>query len=59
MVAFLSGMAVVFLVLPLEKFIFTTFPSISIITVILWASVEEIFKYVVAYFSAPRNKEMD
>ena len=59
MVAFLSGMAVVFLVLPLEKFIFTTFPSISIITVILWASVEEIFKYVVAYFSALRNKEMD
>lgn len=59
MVAFLSGMAVVFLVLPLEKFIFTIFPSISIITVFLWASIEEIVKYITSYFSSLRNREMD
>lgn len=59
MVAFLSGMAVVFLVLPLEKFVFTIFSSISIITIFLWAIIEEIVKYITSYFSALRNKEMD
>lgn len=59
MISFLSGMAIVFLVLPLEKFVFLIFPSISIVTVLLWASVEEIVKYITSYFSALRNKEMD
>lgn len=59
MIAFLSGMAVVFLVLPFEKFIFSFFPSISLVTVLLWASTEEIIKYITSYFSALRNKEMN
>lgn len=59
-VVFLCGMASVFLVLPIEKFIFTTFlSSISLLTIILWAGTEEIFKYLVAYFSALKSKDMD
>ncbi len=57
---FLVSMLSVFIVLPIEKFIFSaTFSSISIITILLWASVEEITKYVGAYFTALRKKEMD
>lgn len=59
MAVFLVGMAVVFFVLPLEKFIFSIFSSISITTVLLWAGVEEIVKYVASYFAALRGKEMD
>jgi len=44
---FLVGMVSVFIVLPIEKFIFEfNFLSISIMTVMLWASVEEIIKYI-------------
>ncbi len=59
-IVFLCGMASVFLVLPIEKFIFTaTLPGISLITVLLWAGTEELFKYAVAYWSALKYKEMD
>ena len=59
MVVFLTGMATVFLVLPLEKFAFSIFSSISIITVLLWAGIEEIIKYIASYFAALRGKEMN
>jgi protease PrsW len=59
-VVFIAGMASVFLVLPVEKFIFTaSLSAISIITVLLWASIEEITKYVVAYFTALGNRVAD
>jgi RsiW-degrading membrane proteinase PrsW (M82 family) len=59
-VVFIAGMASVFLVLPLEKFIFTaTLSDISIITILLWASIEEISKFIVAYFMALKNKVAD
>lgn len=56
---FIAGMASVIIVLPLEKFIFTTISSISVITVLLWASIEEISKYIVAYFTALKDKVAD
>jgi len=59
-VVFIAGMASVFLVLPLEKFIFTaTLSDISIITILLWAGIEEISKFIVAYFMALKNKVAD
>ncbi len=60
MLVFLLGMASVFLVLPLEKFVYNIMlGGISITTIILWASIEEIFKYLAAFFGALRGKETD
>jgi len=57
---FIGGMASVFIVLPLERFVFTaTLSSISLITILLWAGIEEISKYIVAYFTALKNKVVD
>lgn len=60
MVVFLLGMVSVFLVLPLEKLSFRIyFGAISSVTMLIWASIEEIFKYLGAYFGALRAKEND
>jgi len=57
---FLVGMVMVFIALPIEKFIYgATLSSISIITIILWASTEEIIKYIGAYLTALKNKVFD
>lgn len=60
MVVFLLGMVSVFIVLPLEKLSFRIyFGAISSVTMLIWASIEEIFKYLGAYFGALRAKEND
>lgn len=60
LIVFLVGMGSVFLVLPLEKFVFlATSSTISLFTIIMWAGIEELAKYVVAYFSALRKKVVD
>lgn len=57
---FLAGMVSVFIVLPVEKFIFDiTLSKISTVTIILWASIEEIFKFITAYLSGLKRREMD
>jgi RsiW-degrading membrane proteinase PrsW (M82 family) len=57
---FIAGMVSVFLVLPLEKFVFTaSLSTVSVVTILLWASIEELSKYVVAYFTALKNKVVD
>lgn len=57
---FLSGMISVFIVLPLEKLVFdSTFTNISLITIILWASIEELVKFSAAYLTALRSKVAD
>ena len=57
---FVGGMASVFVVLPLEKFVFTaSLSAISLLTILLWAGIEEISKYAVAYFTALKNKVVD
>lgn len=54
---FITGMVVVPLVLPFERFIDVNFTGT--IVIILWASIEEIFKYAGAYFAVLKRKEMD
>lgn len=56
---FVGGMASVFLVLPLEKLVFDSIASISLITVLLWASIEELVKFVAAYLTALKSKVAD
>lgn len=57
---FVGGMASVFLVLPLEKAVFDfAFSGLSLVTVILWAGIEEILKFVTAYLTALKNKVTD
>lgn len=60
LIVFLVGMFSVFLVLPIEKFIFSNMISgVSLLTIVLWASTEEIMKYLGAHFSALKNRETD
>ena len=60
LLVFVGGMASVFVVLPLEKFVFTaSLSAISLLTILLWAGIEEISKYAVAYFTALKNKVVD
>lgn len=57
---FLAGMISVILVLPLERFIFSqNFETITFMTIFLWAGLEEVFKYLAAFLTALRRKEMD
>jgi RsiW-degrading membrane proteinase PrsW (M82 family) len=57
---FLAGMVSVFIVLPLEKIVFAAVLStISVVTISLWATIEELTKYLSAYFTSLRKKEMD
>jgi protease PrsW len=57
MLSFVAGMIVVPLVIPFEKYVDTYFAGAMVI--ILWAAIEEIFKYAVAYIAVLRRKEMD
>lgn len=57
---FLSGMLAVIMVLPLERFIFSLVGNnINNLTIALWASAEEIFKFLAVYLVAFRSREMD
>jgi protease PrsW len=61
---FLVSMVSVFIVLPIEKIIYSlvsnnSISNISFVTLLLWASVEEIIKYLSAYFIALKSKIMD
>ena len=57
--AFIAGMIAVPLVIPVQRFVTTDFANISLITIILWALFEEVFKYVASYFAALKNKAND
>ncbi len=57
---FLGGMVSVLAVLPIEKFMFgMALGSLSIFIIFLWAVAEEVFKYLAAYWSALRGKDVD
>jgi len=55
--AFLSGMLSVFLVIPLEKLTGHLFTGTAV--VIIWAGIEEVIKFIVAYIVVLRNKAMN
>jgi len=56
---FIAGMIAVPLVLPLEQFVQRRYALFPFIIILLWAAIEEIFKWAAAYFSALRTKEND
>lgn len=60
MIVFLAGMTTVLFVLPIEKFIYgISMREITFVTIFLWAGTEEIFKFIAAYFTGLKRKEMD
>ncbi len=58
-IVFLLGAISVFLVIPIERFIFDFLGSISPLTIILWAATEEFFKFLAAFLGALISKAND
>jgi len=54
---FLLGMGAVILVLPFQKAVDAFIPGLTLITVFLWVAIEEIFKFVAAYFGGLKSVE--
>lgn len=54
-ISFLAGMLVIPFVLPVEKFVYGAFASTTLVF-ILWAFIEELFKYIAAYFTGISRK---
>jgi RsiW-degrading membrane proteinase PrsW (M82 family) len=57
--SFIGGMAIVPLVIPLERLVVSDFLNISLMTIVLWALIEEVFKYLASYFTALRTRATD
>ncbi len=58
--AFVFGMIAVILVLPLEKLIFKMLgPNLNIEILTAWAVVEEVIKFLAAYFAAIHSRDAD
>lgn len=53
---FLLGMVVVFLAIPLEHIVNLYVPDYTILTLFLWSAIEELVKFVAAYFVALRTR---
>lgn len=57
---FLSGMITVLIVLPFEKLVYNSLGrDVTTLTIFLWALIEELFKYLAAYVSVLKAKELD
>jgi RsiW-degrading membrane proteinase PrsW (M82 family) len=56
---FLAGMSMVVLVLPFQNLVNTLFPGMTLTAFILWAVLEESFKFAAAYFIAIRWRNCD
>src|SRR3989338_6456029 len=54
---FLLGMGAVILVLPLEKAVDTLFPGMTLVAILLWVILEEIFKFTAAFFGGLHSVE--
>jgi RsiW-degrading membrane proteinase PrsW (M82 family) len=57
--AFIAGVVVVPLVLPFQKIVYTFFSHSTLILIILWAAIEEVFKFTAAYLIVLKRKEAD
>lgn len=58
--AFIFGMLAVIIVLPIERFVFDALgPQIKVETLALWAVIEELMKFLAAYWAALRLREAD
>lgn len=56
---FVAGFITVLLVLPFQQLVYKFFHDDIIVMFLLWAVIEELFKYGAAYFAALRNKAVD
>jgi RsiW-degrading membrane proteinase PrsW (M82 family) len=54
--SFLGGMAGVIFVLPLQELVYEILQRQSPLSFTLWAAIEELFKFLLVYFIALRNK---
>jgi RsiW-degrading membrane proteinase PrsW (M82 family) len=54
---FLLGMISVILVLPFQKSVEMLFPGLATLSIVIWASLEEIFKLGAGYFGGLRSAE--
>ncbi len=56
---FLLGMLAVVLVIPFQKIVNDTWPGMPFLAILLWASLEEIFKFIAGYFGGIRSIDDD
>ena len=56
--SFLGGMLAVLFVLPLQKVIYDYIKGEYVLSFTLWAAIEELFKFIIVYFIALRNKKV-
>lgn len=57
--SFLGGMIAVLLALPAEEWVWKTFSGRMTLIIIVWAVIEEVFKYATSYIIALRRREND
>ena len=57
--SFLGGMIAVLFALPLQKIVYFYFAENQYLSFTLWATIEEVLKFVFVYFIALRNKVTD
>ncbi|MEK7558273.1 MAG: PrsW family glutamic-type intramembrane protease, partial [Patescibacteria group bacterium] len=58
LLSFLGGMAVVIVVLPIEKFAYSELKD-GILLITAWSAIEEVAKYGAAYFIALKTRFLD
>ncbi len=58
LLSFLGGMAIVMVVLPIEKFAYTQLQE-GVLLITVWSAIEEIAKYGAAYFIALKTRFLD
>src|SRR3989338_329666 len=54
---FLFGMGAVILVLPFQKIVDASLPGTTLVTILLWVILEEIFKFSAAYIGGLKSVE--
>jgi protease PrsW len=57
--SFLGGMLSVLFVLPLQRIVYSFIPEPNAWSFLIWAAIEEIFKFLLVYIIALRNKVTD
>jgi RsiW-degrading membrane proteinase PrsW (M82 family) len=57
--SFLGGMVAVLIVLPLQKLVYEIINDQNTLSFILWATIEELCKFIIVYFIALKNKITD
>lgn len=56
--SFLGGMAAVLFVLPLQKIVYDYIQNQDVLSFAVWATIEEVFKFIFVYFIAIINKKV-